>query len=160
MLVDGGGKVPLYLVDPNGSREESVIGMVEALSQLHLASLQVFSALRDKIDEQRKSLSSLTVRIESAAQQVETLKGPHKRALRILSPAKYPPKHDEALLTLQDVLVKKKKTGETNISRSQVPGKEAYLVPGGRKTGEGKLGKPPPLKTADSFLIFNAQDNP
>jgi hypothetical protein len=70
MLLDGGGKYEITLVNPNSNREDSIRQMLGALEDLTAISTRIFATLRVRLEEQRSEVKSIAQRVTSAAQQV------------------------------------------------------------------------------------------
>lgn len=89
MIVEGGGKYNVRLIPQTSNREDAIREIVGALDHLNAISDEIFGAIRTRLSSHRKKVEALSVRVHSASEQVHALKG-SQRAIRIISPAKYP----------------------------------------------------------------------
>lgn len=89
MIVEGGGKYNVRLIPQTCSREDAVREIVSALDHLNTISDEIFVTIRTRLASHKRQVEALTKRVTVAAEQVSALKGSQK-AIRIVSPAKYP----------------------------------------------------------------------
>lgn len=77
MLVDtpiSHGKATIRLINPNQSREETLLDMITAIDTLATISADIFSSIKGRLDEQRNHLAALDGRVNVAAERVEQVK--------------------------------------------------------------------------------------
>lgn len=89
MIVEGGTKYNVRLIPQTCNREDAIREIVGALDHLSAISDEIFTSIRTRLSSHRKTVESLSSRVAVASSQVAALKGSQK-ALRIISPAKYP----------------------------------------------------------------------
>jgi len=94
MRVEGGGKYQVKLVPTNCSQEEVIFEIVSALDHLNAITTEIFSSIRNRIAEQRATVSEISTRVAAVSEKVNALKSTPK-ALQIISAAKFPEVKEE-----------------------------------------------------------------
>lgn len=71
MYVEGGcGGGVVSLINPNGSREDTLEAMLCGVERLSAISNAIFDAIRRRLEEQRAGIQSLHKRVDTAAERV------------------------------------------------------------------------------------------
>lgn len=86
----------MRLIPQTCNREDAIREIVGALDHLSGISDEIFSTIRTRLNSHRKKVEALSTRVATASEQVSALKGSQK-AIRIVSPAKYPCENSELL---------------------------------------------------------------
>ncbi|OXA40746.1 WASH complex subunit 1 [Folsomia candida] len=186
MLVDtpiSHGKATIRLINPNQSREETLLDMITAIDTLATISADIFSSIKGRLDEQRNHLAALDGRVNVAAERVEQVRGSAK-AIRIISTAKFPSEEDDDMkshLKPMTIIPTRSDTWSPTISgpRTSLPTRfdapiqhpddllacfhvrDVAVSPLGVALAETGLDHAPPsLRHVDSFLLFNTTENP